>query len=628
MRKKQGAQPAPIKEILHGVKHYEALFKYSLDAILFTSPDGRIFDANPKACELLGMTRQEICETGRKGIIDTNDPRLAAALEERERNGFFYGELTLIRKDGTRFPVELTSAIFMDESGIKATSMVFRDITDRKKAEFDILTSQAHLKSIIESTGTGILSVDNEGHITHANQTFIRMLRIPEDIIKSGEDANLLNYVTDQVEQPREFLSKINKLYQSAESDTDIVRFRDGRVFERFSHPQIVGEEIIGRTWGFLDITENIEAEKSLHEVNDYLESLLNYANAPIIVWDPHFHITRFNHAFESLTGLKEADVIGQSIDILFPEAQKENSMALIRKTSSGERWETVEIIIQHIDGAEHTVLWNSATLFSIDDKTPVATIAQGQEITKRKKAEEEIRLKNEELRKINAEKDKFFSILAHDLRSPFHALLGFTQLLDEELTNLSPDKVNRIVGGMRKSVTNLFRLIENLLEWSRVQQGAVPYNPQTIRLKPLVEEVTEMVKVSAIRKDITVSVSVQEDVMIIADAYMFSAILRNILFNAVKFTAEGGKVNISTRTDEDNKVKISISDTGIGMSPIMISNLFRLDKTSGRKGTAGEPSTGLGLIISKDFVEKHGGLIIVQSEEGKGSIFTIVLPN
>ena len=134
---------------------------------------------------------------------------------------------------------------------------------------------------------------------------------------------------------------------------------------------------------------ERLDAEEALKNTNAYLENLINYANAPIIVWDPQFRITRFNHAFEFLTGRSEADVLGKSLELLFPSALTEDSMALIRKTMTGERWETVEIKISHCDESVHTVLWNSATLFAPDAQTPVATIAQGHEITKRKLAEE-----------------------------------------------------------------------------------------------------------------------------------------------------------------------------------------------------------------------------------------------
>jgi PAS domain S-box-containing protein len=144
-----------------------------------------------------------------------------------------------------------------------------------------------------------------------------------------------------------------------------------------------------------------VQAKDRLRETNDYLENLFNYANAPIIVWDPQFRITRFNHAFETLTGRPAGEVIGQSLEILFPPSLVESSLALIKQTTGGERWETVEIAILHLDGSVRTVLWNSATIFSADGKTPVATIAQGQDITERKQAEQALYQSRNELHRL-----------------------------------------------------------------------------------------------------------------------------------------------------------------------------------------------------------------------------------
>ena len=150
-----------------------------------------------------------------------------------------------------------------------------------------------------------------------------------------------------------------------------------------------MGSAIFGRVWSFRDITAQRRAEANLRQTSQYLENLINYANAPIIVWDPEFRITRFNHAFERLTGRMAADVIGKDIDLLFPEPQRDELMGLIRKTSAGERWNDVEIPILTINCEIRTVLWNSATLSEPDGKTISSVIAQGQDITARKQADE-----------------------------------------------------------------------------------------------------------------------------------------------------------------------------------------------------------------------------------------------
>ena len=160
-----------------------------------------------------------------------------------------------------------------------------------------------------------------------------------------------------------------------------------GRTLLRDFVPIRMAEGKYGRLWVHKDITERKRVEETLREPK-LLENLLNYANAPIIVWNPEFEITRFNHAFERLTGRTADEVISKKLDILFPADTREKSMDYIHKTVSGERWETVEIPIQHVNGSISIVLWNSATLLAADGKSPVATIAQGQDITERKEAE------------------------------------------------------------------------------------------------------------------------------------------------------------------------------------------------------------------------------------------------
>ncbi len=235
---------------------------------------------------------------------------------------------------------------------------------------------------------------------------------------------------------------------------------------------------------------------------------------------------------------------------------------------------------------------------------------------------------KNEELQVTNSEKDKLFSIIAHDLRSPFSSFLGLTQVMAEELETLSMDQLQEIAGSMRKSATNLFRLLENLLQWSRIQQGSIPFYPAQIELIPIVEESIALVADSANRKGIEITYDIPYNTMVFADSNMLHTIIRNIISNAVKFTSKNGKVKIEARTTSRNSVEISISDTGIGMSSIIVDNLFRLGNQTNRTGTDGEPSTGLGLIICKEFIDKQGGKIWVESEEGKGSVFYFTITN
>ena len=499
---------------------------------------------------------------------------------------------------------------------------------DLKKLNLTLQKSEEIQRNLFEFGGIGIALYDLDGRILMLNQRAVRNL--------GGTDARqfLGKTLTDLFgkEVGGAFVRRIRDVATTSKSREfeDCVEMPNGTiqwyssVHTRLLDPSgnVTGVHVYAH-----DITEPRQAETVLRESNEYLENLLNYANAPIIVWDPQFRITRFNHAFEFLTGRSEAEVVGQSLEILFPPALVEASMTLIRKTLTGERWETVEIKIIHRDGSVKTLLWNSATLFTPDGQTPVATIAQGHDITERKKAEEEIKLRNEQLQALNAEKDKFFSILAHDLRSPFSAFLGFTQMIAEEMNTMTLDQIQQIALSMRKSATNLYNLLDNLLEWSRLQRGITGFQPTSFTLITSISECLEPVKEFALKKEIEIKCDIPAKLQTFADLHMIQTIIRNLVSNAVKYTAKGGRVELLAKTNHDKSLEITVKDNGIGMNKEMIVNLFHLDQNTNRPGTEGEPSTGLGLIICKEFIEKHGGKIWVESSEGEGSAFHFTLP-
>jgi len=237
--------------------------------------------------------------------------------------------------------------------------------------------------------------------------------------------------------------------------------------------------------------------------------------------------------------------------------------------------------------------------------------------------------IKDNELKliELNATKDKFFSIIAHDLRSPFTSLLGFTKLLDDDLSALTQEQIRKIVGTMRKSTLNLYALLENLLEWSRLQRGFITYTPEPVMLLQKVMIETALYMESANKKGIAMSYEIPEDVIVIADEYMLGGIIRNLVGNAVKFTPNNGRVVISAKPVPSGLVEISVKDTGIGMNPKILENLFKLDAYTKRRGTDNESSTGLGLILCNEFIEKHGGKLSVESREGIGSALSFTLP-
>ncbi|MBL7102995.1 MAG: tetratricopeptide repeat-containing sensor histidine kinase [Bacteroidales bacterium] len=231
-----------------------------------------------------------------------------------------------------------------------------------------------------------------------------------------------------------------------------------------------------------------------------------------------------------------------------------------------------------------------------------------------------------EDLKELNATKDKFFSIIAHDLKAPFNSLLGFSEILVKKSEQYDKEKIKQYSIIINTSAHDLFNLSENLLHWARCQSDNIKYNPKKVDLNKLVINIIYILEISAKKKNITVYPEIPKNTYVYADANIISTVIRNLLSNALKFTEKGGEVTI-TSVEKDNFVEVSVIDTGIGISEENIKKLFILENQYTTKGTSDEKGTGLGLIICKEFIEKSGGEIWVESESGKGSIFKFTLP-
>jgi two-component system sensor histidine kinase/response regulator len=233
---------------------------------------------------------------------------------------------------------------------------------------------------------------------------------------------------------------------------------------------------------------------------------------------------------------------------------------------------------------------------------------------------------RNLKLQELNATKDKFFSIIAHDLKNPFSTLITLSSLLKDELRKYTLDEIEKFTRLIYDASERSYNLLENLLAWSRSQTGNIPFHPEKFSLKKIVGDTVKMLGSSAKNKHINLYSEISEDILAFADVKMIATTIRNLLSNAVKFTEDGGEVRITAK-DMEEWVEITVSDTGVGIKEEDLTKLFRIDVHHSTSGTAQEKGTGLGLILCKEFVEKHGGEIGVKSEVGKGSHFTFALP-
>jgi signal transduction histidine kinase len=283
--------------------------------------------------------------------------------------------------------------------------------------------------------------------------------------------------------------------------------------------------------------------------------------------------------------------------------------------------------IVRRNDGEVRWVHGQGELVFD-PDKNLKCLVGSIMDVTQRKSAEEEIKLKNEQLENVNSEKDKFFSIIAHDLRGPLSSFVAATQIITDEIQSMNIEEIREITGSMKASATNIYSLLENLLEWARLRRGGVDFVPVKLNLNNVIDNCIDVLNESARKKQIELKKSVKENLEVTADTHMFDAILRNLISNAIKFTIPGGQVTVEAIINSENYIEVRIIDSGIGMTPELKSKLFHINEKTSRPGTAGEQSTGLGLLLCKEFVEKHGGKIWVDSEVGKGSTFSFTIGN
>ncbi len=253
--------------------------------------------------------------------------------------------------------------------------------------------------------------------------------------------------------------------------------------------------------------------------------------------------------------------------------------------------------------------------------------------LRKMNEIEEEIASKKVEIEKqkndlieLNATKDKFFSIIAHDLRGPLGTIISFFEFLNSNINSLEKSEIVDLVESIYNSTNKLMRLLNNLLEWSRVQTGQLTCKPEIFDLFHIVQSNVELLRMHAEKKDVVLYSKIRDNIKVYADKNMINTVLRNLISNAIKFTASGGSVWISAEKT-NHEVAVSVHDTGVGMSEKAIRKLFRLDLKYSTIGTNEEKGSGLGLHLCKEFVEKNNGSIKIKSKPEKGTTVTFTVP-
>lgn len=381
--------------------------------------------------------------------------------------------------------------------------------------------------------------------------------------------------------------------------------------------------------------------EEELRKTSAYLENLIDYANAPIIVWNPESVVTRFNHAFERLTGRVADDIVGQSANILFPVESSKESLDLIRRAIEGDLWDSIEIPIKGADGRTRVVLWNSARIFAQDGATLLAVIAQGQDITDRKRAQEEVRSLNAELEQrvldrtaqldsANKELEAFSYSVSHDLRAPLRHISGFSSLLLERADGGMDEKSRHYVDTIAKSVKDMGVLIDDLLMFSR--SGRTELQAADVGMDQVLIEALEPLRQETSDRNIEWIIGALPHV--VGDHALLRQVWSNLLGNAAKFsrTRNPARIEIGILECESDlgtptppEDVFYVQDNGVGFEMQYADKLFgvfqRLHSASDYEGT------GIGLANVQRIIRRHGGRVWAEAKLDQGATFFFALP-
>jgi PAS domain S-box-containing protein len=501
----------------------------------------------------------------------------------------------------------------------------FTDITERKNSDRKLLEKTNEIEKFFSLTVDLLCIVNMEGSFKRINQAWQEFLGYDVDELI---DRKIFEYIhpddIDDTVTAMEDLASGKPVYNFINR----YRHKDGsyRWLEWRANPY----ESILIYAAARDITERTKFEEILRQNEEKYRFLTE--NVGDMIWqiDKDYNYFYVSPSIENILGYSSEEIIGKSFySILTP-----SSADYLAEVEEKQRYELQYHFLrsgvyelQHIrkDGS---LVWcevHSSPLYTPDGKL---IFSQGvtRDIHSRKEAERKLKDYAAELKEVNATKDRFFSIISHDLKSPFNGLIGMTQEFKENARDFSYEEIAQFGNEMHEAVVNTYRLLENLLEWSRVQLDQIQFQPQSVNLAGEAEKIKQLFAVTSAQKNITIFNEADKNIFVNADINMLSGILRNLIVNAIKFSNRGGMVWINAEL-KDGSVIVSVKDNGVGMNDEIKRKIFRADTMYTTYGTEKERGTGLGLLLCREFIEKHNGRIWVESEPGKGSTFFFSIP-
>jgi PAS domain S-box-containing protein len=611
------------KELSESEEKFRSVFDQASDGIvIYDIETKKLLHTNNTYKKMLGYEGDEMFSLTVYDIAAHEPENINAYINKIKKGDYvFLGERNHKTKNGTLIPVEASSTL-IDYTGKQAICVVVRDITERKKAKDELKKSEERYKSLIETADDIILLRNFNFEIILANNKFYESLGIEKD--NPSEFYNRLH-----PEETGEMFNSQQELLRNGKSETEFrLRIKDGNWVHMSGKSIIINDSDNNPSYIlsiYRDITGRINIERALFESEKRFRELVGILPETIFETDNAGTLTFVNDTALSIFGFTREDLIkGFSIfSILAPE-EHERVAERFGRIISGENLSGTEYKGLKKDGTLVTLYVNTVPLIENDERVGVLGIAV--DISAQKIIEEKLIKLSGEQKELIAVKDKFFSIIAHDLRNPFTGLLGFTDILKTDIENLNKDEIVKISEHINKSATNVFNLLNNLLQWGKIQTGKIEIKLQPVNVTERINTAIELLKNNSAKKEITVENEVPDGLLVTADSNMIDSILQNLLANSIKFTNKKGKIKFTAGTP-GTMVSISVTDNGVGIPKDKLETIFKTDHRTSTLGTEREPGTGLGITLCKEMTELQHGTFEITSTEGKGTTVSLSLP-
>jgi PAS domain S-box-containing protein len=588
--------------------------------------------------QILGFTPEYIFNQHKEffnHLLHPDDVNLVAEHQDKFRRAsddeIFEVVYRMKHANGTWVYFHSRDKIFLrdDQGSAKQIIGAARDITREKESEELLKASEEKYRQLIENSFDMIVLMDADGITHYISDSCERILGYCSDELINLQSIHQMVHPDDQESVLAEYRNGMTRGFGGCQYRH---RHKNGGwvYLESIGSNQLNNPNLKSIVLNVRDITERKKAEEALRESEARLSNVIEGTNVGTWEWNVQTGETVFNERWAEIVGftLQELEPVSITtwIDLIHPDDLKKSNEILKFVFSKQLPNYDIECRMKHCTNGWVWVQDRGKVIHWSYDGKPLWMAGTHSDITERKLAEEKMVQLNQQLKETNAAKDKFFSIIAHDLKNPFNAIIGFCNLMASQIRKKNYESVEEYTGIIQNSSKRAMSLLINLLEWSRSQTGGITFNPEYLETVALVNEVLEMANDSALQKPVSILRNLPNSLIAYADKDMISTVLRNLISNAIKFSYPGGQIVISAENSKD-EIKLLVTDHGVGIRPEAIHKLWRIDESYSTMGTSKEKGTGLGLLLCKEFVEQHGGKIWVESQLGKGSTFMFTIP-